>query len=384
MNVAIVGGGIVGLASAHYLAERGADVTVYEKGSLGNGSTERSVGGIRAQFSTPVNVELSLASMAVWEAFEETFGTDIAYRRSGYLFAAREADTARAFEEQVAMQNDLGVPSELLDPEETAEYCPGLRTDEFVAATYSPTDGFADPHLALQGFAAAARDAGAEIRTDTVVTDIHRESDGVTGLTVEGHERRETDFVVNAAGPWARRVAAMADVEIPVAPKRRQILVVEPETPVPEDVPLTIDLDRGSHFRPERDGAALVGGHFEGVSDPDADPDGFDRKTDLDWAVEAIERAGDCATYFGPDSEIRRGWAGLYAVTPDHHPILEETVPGFVQAVGFSGHGFQHAPATGQIVAELVFDGEASLVDVSALGSERFESGELVEERNVA
>ncbi|WP_137283961.1 NAD(P)/FAD-dependent oxidoreductase [Halorussus salinisoli] len=384
MNVAIVGGGIVGLASAYYLAERGADVTVYEKGSLGSGSTERSVGGIRAQFSTPVNVELSLESMAVWDDFEAEFGVDIAYRRPGYLFAAREEATARAFEEQVAMQNDLGVPSVLLDPEEATEHCPGLRAEEFVAATYSPTDGFADPHLALQGFAQAAREAGAEIRTKTGVTEIHRDGGPVTGLTAEGR-RHDADFVVNAAGPWARRVAAMADVEIPVAPKRRQMLVVEPETPVPEDVPLTIDLDTGSHFRPEREGAALVGGYFGSESgESDADPDGFDRKIDLDWAAEAIERAGDCATYFGPESEIRRGWAGLYAVTPDHHPIVEETAPGFVNAVGFSGHGFQHAPATGQLVAELVLDGAASLVDVSALGSERFERGELLEERNVA
>ncbi|WP_128477322.1 NAD(P)/FAD-dependent oxidoreductase [Halorussus pelagicus] len=409
MNVAIVGGGIVGLASAYYLAERGADVTVYEKGSLGSGSTERSVGGIRAQFSTPVNVELSLASMAVWEAFANEFGTDIAYRRPGYLFAAREEATARAFEEQVAMQNDLGVPSELLAPEEATDHCPGLRAEEFVAATYSPTDGFADPHLALQGFAEAARESGAEIRTRTAVTEIHREGEAndaeVTGLTVKGSERRDADFVVNAAGPWARRVAAMAGVEIPVAPERRQIAVVDPETPVPEDVPLTIDLDTGSHFRPEREGKALVGGHFGGDSeerrssesasgktatgedpeaDPEQDPDGFDRKIDLDWAVEAVERASDCATYFGPDSEIRRGWAGLYAVTPDHHPIVEETRPGLVNAVGFSGHGFQHAPATGQLVAELVLDGEASLVDISALGSDRFERETLLEERNVA
>jgi sarcosine oxidase subunit beta len=385
MNVAIVGGGIVGLASAYYLAERGAEVTVYEKGSLGAGSTERSVGGIRAQFSTPVNVELSLSSMDVWADFEETFGTDIAYRRAGYLFAAREESTARAFEEQVAMQNDLGVPTELLDPEAATEYCPGLRAEAFVAATYSPTDGFADPHLALQGFAEAAREAGADIRTKTAVSDVRREGDEVTGVTVEGTERREYDFVVNAAGPWARRVAAMADVAIPVAPKRRQMLVVDPETPVPEDVPLTIDLDTGSHFRPEREGKALVGGHFpSGGDDPEQDPDGFDRKFDLDWAAEAVERAADCATYFGPDSEIRRGWAGLYAVTPDHHPIVEETLPGFVQAVGFSGHGFQHSPATGQIVAELVLSGEASLVDISPLGSERFETGDLVEERNVA
>ncbi|WP_135826912.1 NAD(P)/FAD-dependent oxidoreductase [Halorussus ruber] len=387
MNVAIVGGGIVGLASAYYLAERGATVTVYEKGSIGSGSTERSVGGIRAQFSTPVNVELSLASMEIWETFEENFGVDIAYRRPGYLFAAREAATAEAFEEQVAMQNELGVPSELLDPEEATEYCPGLRADEFVGATYSPTDGFADPHLALQGFAEAAREAGAEIHTKTGVTEIHREGGEVTGITAEG-EREDADFVVNAAGPWARRVAEMADVDLPVAPKRRQMIVVDPETPVPEDVPLTIDLDTGSHFRPEREGKALVGGHFagetEGDADPDQNPDGFDRNIDLDWAAEAIERAGDCAAYFGQESEIRRGWAGLYAVTPDHHPIVGETVPGFINAVGFSGHGFQHAPATGQIVAELVLDGEASLVDISALGSDRFETGELVEERNVA
>ncbi|WP_276299956.1 NAD(P)/FAD-dependent oxidoreductase [Halorussus lipolyticus] len=388
MHVAIVGGGIVGLASAYYLAERGATVTVYEKGSIGSGSTERSVGGIRAQFSTPVNVELSLASMEIWEDFEETFGVDIAYRRPGYLFAARDEATAEAFEAQVAMQNELGVPSELLAPDEAAEHCPGLQTDEFVSATYSPTDGFADPHLALQGFAESAREAGAEIRTRTGVTEIHRAGDEVTGITAEG-EPCEYDFVVNAAGPWAQQVARMADVDLPVAPKRRQMLVVDPETPVPEDVPLTIDLDTGSHFRPEREGKALVGGHFPsaesgGEADPDQNPDGFDRKIDLDWAVEAIERAGDCATYFGPDSEIRRGWAGLYAVTPDHHPVIEETLPGFVNAVGFSGHGFQHAPATGQIVAELVLDGASSLVDVSALASDRFETGELVEERNVA
>jgi sarcosine oxidase subunit beta len=390
MNVAVVGGGIVGLASAYYLADRGADATVFEKGSLGNGSTERSAGGIRAQFSTPVNVALSLASMAVWDEFEERFGVDIAYRQAGYLFLTREETTAQQFAENVAVQNDHGVPSELLDPADAREHCPELRADEFVAATYSPTDGFADPHLALQGFAAAAREAGAEIRTKTPVSGIHREGPNgggaVVGLTADG-ERAEFDFVVNAAGPWAQRVASMADVELPVAPKRRQMLVVDPETPVPEDVPLTIDLDTGSHFRPEREGAALVGGQFtdrKDRSDPDRDPDAFDRSFDLDWATEAVERAADCADYFGPETRIKRGWAGLYAVTPDHHPIVEETVPGFVNAVGFSGHGFQHAPATGQIVAELVLDGDASLVDVSALGSDRFADGELVEEQNVA
>ncbi|WP_266080235.1 NAD(P)/FAD-dependent oxidoreductase [Haladaptatus caseinilyticus] len=381
MRIVVVGGGIVGCSCAYYLAERGADVTVCERSTIGAGSTERSAGGIRAQFSTPVNVALSRASMRVWERFEDEFGTDIAYRRPGYLFLARNEATAEGFADTVAMQNGQEVPSELLTPAEASEHCPGLRTEPFHAATYSPTDGFADPHLALQGFATRAREMGVDIRTGVEVTDVLLNDGAVFGVETTDGEI-DADFVVNAAGPWAKRVADMAKIDLPVVPERRQIAVVEPETPVPESVPLTIDLDTGSYFRPEREGATLVGGHFDSVSR--AEPDAYDRTTDLDWTVEAVERASETATYFGPESRIKRGWAGLYAVTPDHHPIIEETSPGFINAVGFSGHGFQHAPATGNLVTELVFDGEASLVDISGLDSERFEDGRTVSERNVA
>ncbi|ODR81212.1 FAD-dependent oxidoreductase [Haladaptatus sp. W1] len=381
MRVVVVGGGIVGCSSAYYLSERGADVVLCERSNIGAGSTERSAGGIRAQFSTPVNVALSCASMRVWDRFEEEFDADIALRRSGYLFLARNEDSADELAETVAMQNEQGVPSELLTPEEAREVCPGLRTDLFRAATYSPNDGFADPHLALQAFAARAREVGTDVRTGVEVTDVLGDAGGVTGVeTTDGTV--DADFVVNAAGPWASRVAEMAGLDLPISPERRQMAVVDPETPVAESVPLTIDLDTGSYFRPEREGAALVGGHFGG--DTTADPNAFDRTTDLDWTIEAVEKASDWTTYFGPESEIRRGWAGLYAVTPDHHPIIEETIPGFVNAVGFSGHGFQHAPATGQLVTELVFDGEPSLVDISGLDADRFEEGRTVDERNVA
>jgi sarcosine oxidase subunit beta len=428
MDVVVVGGGIVGLSSAYALAEAGADVTLVEKGSLGMGSTARSAGGIRTQFSTEVNVRLSLASMDVWDDFESEFGVNIEHRRPGYLFLARSDETAERFRADVAMQNDLGVESRYLSPGEAREHCPGLRDEQFVAAQYNAADGFADPNLAVQGYAEAAREAGADIRTKTAVRDVltdgtdeaaadtasERDGLAVTGVETDD-ERLDADFVVNAAGAWAGRVAAMAGLDLPIHPRRRQIATVEPTTPVPEDVPLTIDLDTGSYFRPERDGAALVGGHFESAeqrssdassaerrsadsraatprddgettsADPDVDPDAYSESMDLEWAATAVERAADCATYFDGDSRIRRGWAGLYAVTPDHHPIVEETVPGFVTAAGFSGHGFQHAPATGKLVAELCLDGEASLVDVTALSSDRFdeEGGELVEQ-NVA
>jgi len=386
MDALVVGGGVVGLSAAYSLADRGADVTLVEKGSLGAGSTARAAGGIRSQFSTRVNVELSLASKPVWNAFEERFGVDIGLRKNGYLFLARTDASAERFRENVEMQRELGAESELLTPAEATEHCPGIDPDSFVAATYNPDDGVADPNLAVQGYAAAAREAGVDIRTKTAVTDIHLDDGRVVGVDVSADgetERLAVDHVVNAAGAWAARVGDLAGVDLPIAPRRRQIAVVEPSVPVPESAPLTIDLDTGSYFRPERDGVALVGGHFA-EDDPDADPDRYDEGMDIAWAAEAVERAGAYTEYFGPETRIRRGWAGLYAVTPDHHPIVETSIPGLVTAAGFSGHGFQHAPATGRIVADLVLAGETDVVDLSALARERFAEGATLTERSVA
>jgi sarcosine oxidase subunit beta len=388
MRVVVVGGGIVGLSGASALADRGAEVVVCERGSLGNGSTSRALGGIRTQFSTPVNVELSLASLPVWESFEERFGVDIQLRQTGYLFLARTAETADQLQQQVAMHHEQGAETALLTPTEATEICGGVNPEVVTGATYNPRDGFADPYLALQGYANESREAGVDVRTGTSVTDIRLADGQVSGVSVEGAGAPpdgciEADAVVNAAGPWAAKVAEMAGLDVPVEPHRRQALVVEPEQPVPETDPLTIDLETGSHFRPERDGSAVVGGYF--ADEPDrAAPGRFTESYDVDWAVECLERASVYCDYFGEETRLKRGWAGLYAVTPDHHPILEESLPGFVQAIGFSGHGFQHAPATGKIVAELLLDGEASTVDVDALSSDRFETGELLHERNVA
>ncbi|WP_435098701.1 NAD(P)/FAD-dependent oxidoreductase [Halorubrum sp. N11] len=388
MDALVVGGGIVGVSTAYSLADRGVSVTLVEKGSLGNESTARSVGGIRSQFSTRVNVELSLASKEVWNAFEDRFGVDIGLRKNGYLFLARTEDAAEQFRENVEMQRVLGAESELLTPTEATERCPGLDPEPFVAATYNPDDGIADPNLAVRGYAEAARELGVDVRTKTAVTELHREGDRVVGADLrpvggEEPERREVDCVVNAAGAWAAKIGAMAGVDLSIAPRRRQIAVVDPTPPVPESVPLTIDLETGSYFRPERDGVALVGGHFDG-DDPDQDPDAYDERMDISWAARAVESAAEYTDYFGPDTRIKRGWAGLYAVTPDRHPIVEETVPGLVTVAGFSGHGFQHAPASGRIAADLAVDGKTDLLDVSPLSGDRFERGETLTERSVA
>lgn len=289
MRAVIIGGGIIGLASAYYLSQYDVDVTVLEKSTIGAGSTDRANGGIRAQFSSPVSAALSMESIKVWERFAVEFDTDIEYRRPGYLFLAQAESTAEQFHENVRKQNELGVDSEFLTPQQAKEHCPELHDEQFVGATYCPTDGFADPHLGLQGFSIAANEAGVDIQTKVAVTDVLCNAESVVGVETDAGTI-EADYVVNAAGAWAAHVGEMAGLELPVSPKRRQLMVVDPEIPVEEDIPFTIDIDRSVHFRPEREGSAVVGGHFSN-EDPDKDPDHSKTKMDLDWAAKTIEEA---------------------------------------------------------------------------------------------
>lgn len=381
MTVLVIGGGIVGLASAYELAKRGSDVTLLERNSVGAENSVRTGGGIRAQFGTEVNVRLSQASIPVWESFAERFGVDPEYRRPGYLFLARTSETAAALRENVALQNDLGVGSKYLDPESAREHCPKLHAEDFVGAAYCETDGYLNHHRAVQGYHEAALDVGVEIRTGTPVVDLRRRDGRVVGADTPT-ESLDADTVVNAAGAWGGRIAEMAGLTLPIAPKRRQLLIVDPEYPVSDDTAWTADLDAGAHFRPNGNGHALVGG-IEDPNDAQVDPERYSRRHDTTWAEDVLERTAAIADSPSPAADIVDGWAGLYAMTPDGHPILEETVPGLVNAVGFSGHGLMHAPAVGTVVSELALDKTAETVDVSALTADRFDGRNPLTERTV-
>lgn len=371
MHVVVIGGGIIGLASAFYLREHDVAVTVCEKDRIGHGSTPRAGGGIRAQFSTPVSIALSQKSIEIWEEFHADFHTDINYRRNGYLYLARSEQMASAIEDIVTLHNAHGVQSQFIDPEEAAEYCQDLHTENYVGATYCPTDGYSDPERALQGFALGAAQSGADIHIGRPVTDITLDDGHVTGVeTTTG--RIDADFVVNAAGAWAGHIGQLADLDLPITPERRQLIVLEPETPVEQDAPFVTDLDTGAYFRPETATLAYAGGHFADDADA-ADPETFDRDYDPPWAETVLTNVRDVAGYFGPETTITSGWAGLYAMTPDHHPIIEESLPGLIVAAGFSGHGYMQSPATGQVVAELIVNGAATTVDISELTATRFE-----------
>ena len=374
-EVVIVGGGIVGASIAYHLAARGVrDVVVLERDQLGSGSTTRNAGGVRLQFSTEINVVLSLRSLPRIERFEDEMGVDPHLRQVGYLFLITDENDVIPFERSLAMWKRLDVPAKRLDAAGVSAVFPELRVDDLRFATLCMRDGYCDPSSLLNGYVARAKEKGVSFREEQPVTGITRDGDRVTGVrTASGDISCAT--IVNAAGAWAAEVGAFAGVELPIRPLRRQIFVTEPVPGLDRDFPLTVEFASSLYFHRES------GGVLMGMADPTDGP-GFDGSVNWDFLPTLVERA----LYRLPVLErtsVKTGWAGFYEDTPDKHPIIGAVgVDGFLCAAGFSGHGIMHAPATGEAIAELIVDGRTSL-DISALAYDRFRRGELIKEHNV-
>ena len=374
-DIVIVGGGIIGTSIACQLAARGhgRGVVLLERDTLGSGSTGRSAGGIRSQFSTEINIRFSLESVAVWRHFEDLFGTSVDYHEHGYLFLAQTAAERTQFERNIALQNRLGVPSRLLEPSDIDALVPGLRTDDLTAAAYNAEDGGAGPNDATQAFARRARAGGVEIRERSPVTSIEV-AEGRVQAVVTAAGRLATRRVVIASGAWAGPVGRLAGVELPVQPYRRELFVSEPFDALPAQIPLVIDLHVGWYVRREGPGVLMSGAR-------DTEPS---FNTHVDWG--GLPRIAALASHRLPALASARfggrAWAGLYDVSPDDHAIMGPVpeVDGLYCAVGFSGHGFQHSPAAGRLMAELVLDGRTTGIDIRPLGLERFARGELLHE----
>jgi sarcosine oxidase subunit beta len=379
-SVVVVGGGVIGASIAFHLAEAGVrDVVLLEKGELGGGSTSKAAGGVRAQFSDEVNIRLGQRSLAAFADFERRPGQAIDLHRVGYLFCLSRPEDVAVFERSVALQNRLGVPSRLITPAEARQLSPLIETSDLLAAAYSPDDGHCAPESVVLGYASAARRLGATVLTGHEVTGIDVRGSEVVGVrTPRGLVA--TDTVVCAAGAWSGRVAAMAGVDLPVQPYRREIAVTGPVAGLPGwvDQPMPMTIDFASSFYFHREGPGLL----MGISDPDEAP-GFD----LSRSARFLELLAAAASVRAPrvlDAGVRTGWAGLYEVTPDHNALVGSaaSVSRLLYATGFSGHGFLQAPAVGEVVRDLYL-GEPPVVDVTALSVERFARAEERPEHNV-
>jgi len=387
-DVVIIGGGIVGASVAFHLAERGCtNVLILEReAEQGLGSTGKATGGVRAQFATPINIQMSRYSIDFFTRFEEATGHECGYEPAGYLFVATSEAQLDYLKQTRARQMAEGLTNvELVGADEIARRVPGLRTDDVMGGSFCGTDGFIAPLKVMRGFTARARERGVRVWTETEVKGIEVKGGRVAGLqTTRG--RISTRVVVNASGAWAAETARLASVEIPVAPLRRQLVSVQPAVPLAEGLPMVIDMSNGFHFRPEARDVGTTPGVLLAWPD-DAETPGFKTDFDPSFTKKVFERARKRVPSLvaGATLNANRCRAGLYEMTPDHHAIIGESpgVGGLFLANGFSGHGVMHSPATGRILAELILDGRASLLDVSALSPERFATGQLLSETSV-
>lgn len=370
----IIGGGIIGLSTAYHLAAKGlTDVLLLDKSMLGQGSTGKCAGGIRTQFSTEINIRFSLESVKVFDRFEQDFGADPEFRRVGYLFLASTAEQMAVLENNAGLAARHGVEVELLDPAGIRDRWPFLETADTLGGSYSPQDGYAGPYEVCQGFARAARKLGVNIQEETEVVGIETSGGGIKGVVLANGKKVATDMVINAAGPFAGRVAALAGAELPVKPYRRQLLFSDPFDLLPEKFPLIIDLEQSWYIR--REGAGLL------LAGPQDEVSSFNET----WDFEAMEWTAERGLKRVPILErarLVRGWGGLYEVSPDHHAIIgpHPGVKGLYNVNGFSGHGFQHGPAAGLVAAEMIVDGKASTIDIHPLRTERFAEDDLIYE----
>lgn len=372
----IIGGGVVGASVAYHLATRGAkDMLILEREVVqGRGSTGAATGGVRAQFETDINIEMSLYSIDFFRNWEFETG----YQPRGYLFFATAEDQFEYLKRNVETQQRLGVEGvEVVDTDTIRRMIPGMNCDDILGGTFGANDGFIDPLAVMNGFTEGALRRGVKIEMGTQALSVVTDRGRVVGVETD-KGRIGCENVVICTGAWAKELALTAGIELPVEPLRRQIVWAVSDEPLPADLPMVIDLDSGFHFRPAKDST-----HELMFAYPDRDePHSFSRELDDAFVEKIRERARQRAPWLYDTRVVKEKCrVGLYEITPDHHAILSGCdVNGLYFANGFSGHGVMHSPATGRALSEIILDGEASFLNVSMLSLARFERGELLHE----
>jgi sarcosine oxidase subunit beta len=383
----VIGGGIVGVASAFFLGERGeTDVVLIEQGVLGSGTTKGGLGGIRHQFVDELDVRLSQIATEFWRDFDAFTSSGHDFEENGYLFIAASDEGMAALRAPMLLYARLGVEVELVGPQRIAKLVPGIRTNDLKGGRFGARDGYGSPLDALAGFAAAAALEGVRLVEHVRATSLIVENGTVVGARTSDGDIR-ADRVLLATGAWTAPLAATAGVRVPIWPYRRSIMEAAGPFPKLAAIPLVIEWESGFHFRP-KGGAqrfAMPNLNADGSVEkgPTGTPASFDAPGDaleVPPQLEAWVKARG-ARRMEPfaDLKITDRWSCNYEMTPDDHPIVGAVpgTPGLYIAAGFSGHGFMHSPATAQLIVEEMLDGKATMLDIADLSIERFRSGRM-------
>ncbi len=345
-DVLVIGAGIMGCALAYDLAREGIDVVLLDRGMVCGGSSGLNAGGVRHQFTNELNARLATRSIERIVQFQQEWGLDFGFHAVGYLFLVATEQHDGAFRETVALQNQWGVPSRYLSPDEIAALVPGIYTDDLRGGAFCPTDGYLDPHSLVSGFADAARRAGTVVTQNAQVVGLETGSHGVTGVVTARHGRYSPDVVVNAAGVWAPAIAQLYGGTLPIIPWRSQLFAITHVPDLGERLPMTIDFDHGKAYF-HRDGAGIIAGMDNETSSA------LTWDVPCDW--KKFPSIAERLTYRVPaleEAEVTHGWAGFLELTPDENPIVGWTdLDNMYTAAGFSGHGLSIAPGLAPEVA---------------------------------
>ncbi len=384
-DIVIVGGGVIGLSCAFYLAsdpDAGARrIVVIEREMVtGAGATGKNAGGVRAQFSAKVNIEFSKKSIEVFERFKDETGHQPIFHQCGYLFLLSTTDEVRRYEASAALQRSLGVPVDFLTPGDIKKLAPALSVDNIRRGNFSRKDGIIDPNDVALGYYQASRRLGVNVITNASVIGIDKVEEKIVSVRLKtGSGTVEdifTECVINAAGPFARDVASMVGLPLPVEPLKRQIVTTGRLDFINPEFPMVVDVSTGLYCHRETPGLLL--GWADNATLPS-----YDESVSEDYTEEILVRGMKLIPRL-EDATIARAWAGLYETTPDHLAIIGRApeTPGMILVNGFSGHGLMHAPAAGMVVADVYFNRKPRL-DISELAPERFAKGALLHEANV-
>ncbi len=372
-DVVIIGGGVMGCSMLYNLAKLGVTNSVLvEQDVLGSGSTGRSQAICRMHYSNPVTASMAWESLKYFRNFGEMVGGTSGFVKTGYLVIVEDVDRP-GLEKNIAMQQDLGISTGLVDAAQVRELAPMVEIDESEALAWEPESGYADPYQLTTSYANRAKDMGARIELRNPAVRIEISGGRVQAvLTAEG--RRETNVAVVASGPWSRQVMAKVGIDLPLSAVRHQVATLtRPLDRIP-DHPIVGDIAQSFSFRP--DGSNMT---FIGFGEEEVEVDSYNEGVDMPEVTEALGKLTRRMPAMA-DSYFRGGWSGLFTVTPDWHPILDRVpgIEGLYCAVGFSGHGFKLSPMIGVTMAELITQGSASSIDITPLRFSRFEEGDLM------
>jgi sarcosine oxidase subunit beta len=373
-DVIIIGGGIHGASLAFHLSQKGVKPLVLEKKFLAAGATGRSSGLVRMHYDLELESRLAWISFFYFREWQEIVGGESGFIRTGFLQFV-DSNSMRHLRANVRMHQAIGIPSLIIDKSDVKRLATSFYSDDIEGAAFEPESGYADPSSCTSSFLQAARQLGATLIQDCKVVGVIQEGDKVTGVKTNRGDF-SAPLVVNAAGPWAKKIGKMVGLDLPIDTWRHDTMFIKRPVNLRADHPTVIDFPNLMYFRPETGGLTLVG--LEDNNPLGENPDGDSEHSKPGFVERAIDRI--CKRVPGMDwGALHSSHGGYDGITPDQRAILGQSGPdGFYLVCGFSGTGFKIAPAVGACMSELIVDGEATTADIQPFNPQRFSDGTLL------